>query len=93
MIKDAKLKYDEHERRSSERIQRNSWVLAPDLDQLGKRLGDTVKSLGVVAKSVCVAQRGETTAPENRHTMEMQLGHAQKDLKAQEEDVDAAGRT
>mmetsp|Transcript_96841 Transcript_96841/g.313092 ORF Transcript_96841/g.313092 Transcript_96841/m.313092 type:complete len:90 (+) Transcript_96841:74-343(+) len=60
------------------------------LIDLESGVSDTVKSLGVVAKSVCVAQRGETTAPENRHAMEMQLDHAQKDLKTQEEDVDAA---
>mmetsp|Transcript_19757 Transcript_19757/g.51720 ORF Transcript_19757/g.51720 Transcript_19757/m.51720 type:complete len:90 (+) Transcript_19757:1155-1424(+) len=60
------------------------------LIDLESGVSDTVKSLGVVAENVCVAQRGETTATENRHTMEMQLGHAQKDLKAQEEDVDAA---
>mmetsp|Transcript_117665 Transcript_117665/g.377575 ORF Transcript_117665/g.377575 Transcript_117665/m.377575 type:complete len:90 (+) Transcript_117665:533-802(+) len=60
------------------------------LIDLESGVSDTVKSLGVVAKSVCVTQHGETTAPENRHTMEMQLGHAQKDLKAQGEDVDAA---
>mmetsp|Transcript_77073 Transcript_77073/g.216334 ORF Transcript_77073/g.216334 Transcript_77073/m.216334 type:complete len:288 (+) Transcript_77073:1318-2181(+) len=45
------------------------------LIDLESGVGDTVKSLGIVAENVCVAQRGETTAPENRHAVEMQLGH------------------